>query len=975
MEEKLIISIIEHPLFGYLLQPLWARREKTDSLTIVEIAGEKAGSFTFLPQAHREIVALAGRCTAKSLMKSYSKETTVSGFEKNVTEKTIETYIRPAIERYQQRIIERLPQSGLEVYFREGVKVRALFDSAKAEVYPDPARAVFNFIKNGGQELRYFITLAAGNEIIDLNGKPFGVICSDPACVFVDRKLLVFKDIDAKKLLPFFSKEYVTVPPASEKAYIEKFIANCLKNNVEVNARGIDIQEIYPPCTARLTLTNGLDMQPVLSLDFLYEGKACPIDTPDKKVVYARQADGTTALVWFYRDKERESSLIKLLTDNGLERKWLNGFRVKQTEPEDDTNGLIDWIQAHREILGLFDLVQDIPDKRYFLGEISLENKPDESPDWFDVKSEAVFGTFRIPFIRFRNHILNDIREYVLPDGSIAVLPGEWFSRYYELMFFGREDGANIRLQRHHFRLAGILDAGTHKPVPEIHSDGLYPVPEGLNATLRPYQHKGFSWLLSLSENNFGGCLADDMGLGKTLQAITLLQYFYQHRKKEKPNRQSKVSGQLSLFTEDDISQSSSSREYPPSLVVVPASLLYNWQHELERFAPARKVYIYSGGRRMRTKDTDMFFSMFDVVLTTYGTLRIDIEMLECCSFHYFILDESQYVKNPDSVTYKAVMRIKAMHKLALTGTPVENSLTDLWAQFNIVNTGMLGNLQDFRKAYANPLRRNNKEKEAALLKIIQPFILRRTKAEVAPELPPLTEKTVYCNMSESQAESYNLEKNKLRNSLIAGEQSADTQKLSFMALQGLTRLRLLANHPKLLDLSYCGDSGKFEQVAMYLETLRNSKHKVLVFSSFVKHLRLFSGYFDQNNWKYAWLTGDMKIRDREKQVDLYMHDPEVNCFFISIKAGGVGLNLTAADYVLILDPWWNPAVENQAVSRSHRIGQQKHVIAYRFISSGTVEEKIRRLQDGKSKLAEVFASGSNPLQGMDKDDVEALLE
>jgi hypothetical protein len=239
MEEKLIISIIEHPLFGYLLQPLWARREKTDSLTIVEIAGEKAGSFTFLPQAHREIVALAGRCTAKSLMKSYSKETTVSGFEKNVTEKTIETYIRPAIERYQQRIIERLPQSGLEVYFREGVKVRALFDSAKAEVYPDPARAVFNFIKNSGDELRYFITLAAGNEIIDLNGKPFGVICNDPACVFVDRKLLVFKDIDAKKILPFFSKEYVTVPPASEKAYIEKFIANCLKNNVEVNARGM----------------------------------------------------------------------------------------------------------------------------------------------------------------------------------------------------------------------------------------------------------------------------------------------------------------------------------------------------------------------------------------------------------------------------------------------------------------------------------------------------------------------------------------------------------------------------------------------------------------------------------------------------------------------------------------------------------------------------------------------------------------
>jgi superfamily II DNA or RNA helicase len=974
MEEKLIITIIEHPLFGYFLQPLWIRKEKTDSLSILEIADEKSDGFASLPQVHKEIVILAGRCTSKSLMKSYSKEMTVSGFEKNIAKKTIQIYIRPSIERYQQRIVERLPQSGLEVYFREGVKVRALFDSNKVEVYPDPAKAVFNFIKNGEDELRYFITLAAGNKIIDLNGKPFGVICSDPACVFVDRKLLVFRDIDAKKLLPFFSKEYVTVPPASEKAYIEKFIANCLKDNVEVNALGIDIQEIHPPCIARLTLTNGLDMLPVLSLDFLYENKAYPIDTPEKKIVYARQTDGAMGLVWFYRDKERESSLVGLLTDNGLERKWVNGFRVKQTGPEDATDGLIGWIQTHREVLGRFDLVQDIPDRRYFLGEISLENRLDEKQDWFDVKSEAVFGTFRIPFIRFRNHILNDIREYILPDGSIAVLPGEWFSRYYELMFFGREVAGNICLQRHHFRLACILDADAHKPVPDMHSGGLYPIPEGLNATLRPYQHKGFSWLLRLSENRFGACLADDMGLGKTLQAIALLQYFYQFRKKEKPGRQSKASGQLSLFAEDGLSQNSF-REYPPSLVVVPASLLYNWQHELKRFAPTRKVHIYSGGKRMKAKDPDTFFSMFDVILTTYGTLRIDIEMLECCSFHYFILDESQYVKNPDSVTYKAVMRIKAMHKLTLTGTPVENSLTDLWAQFNIVNTGMLGSLKDFRKAYVNPLSRNNKEKEEALLKIIQPFILRRTKAEVAPELPPLTEKTIYCNMSESQAESYNLEKNKLRNSLIAGEQSADSQKLSFMALQGLTRLRLLANHPKLLDLSYSGDSGKFEQVTMYLETLRNSKHKVLVFSSFVKHLRLFSDYFDRNNWKYAWLTGETEIRDREKQVDLYMHDPEVNCFFISIKAGGVGLNLTAADYVLILDPWWNPAVENQAVSRSHRIGQEKHVIAYRFISSGTIEEKIRHLQDGKSKLAEVFASGSNPLRGIAKEDVEALLE
>jgi SNF2 family DNA or RNA helicase len=195
------------------------------------------------------------------------------------------------------------------------------------------------------------------------------------------------------------------------------------------------------------------------------------------------------------------------------------------------------------------------------------------------------------------------------------------------------------------------------------------------------------------------------------------------------------------------------------------------------------------------------------------------------------------------------------------------------------------------------------------------------------------------------------------------------------MTLQGLTRLRLLANHPKLLEPSYSGDSGKSGQVMMYLETLRSGGHKVLVYSSFVKHLRLYSGYFDQNGWAYAWLTGETDVRNREKEIDRFMRQPDVNCFFISLKAGGVGLNLTAADYVLILDPWWNPAAEDQAVSRSHRIGQDRHVIVYRFITFGTVEEKIRHLQDRKSRLAGTYVFSSNLLQAISREDVEDLLE
>lgn len=976
--EKLVITIIEHPLFGYLLQPVWAGREGLGSLSVLEAAGEQSAGFASLPPVHREIIALAGHCSDKSLMKSYSRETTVSGFLKEVTDKTIQLYIRPAIERYQRRIVERLQASGLEVYLREGVKKRALFESDRLNIASGPSRSVFNFTKSGTDGLRYFITIALGGERIILKDKPFGIIYNDPACVFVGRKLLVFEDIDAKKLLPFFSKEYIVVPASSEKAYIERFIAGCVKNNVEVNARGIGIEEILPQRRARLLLANGLDMSPVLILDFMYDGKVYPFDTPEKKVVYARQKDGATSLAWFYRDRDWETSLVNILTDNGLERKWINSFRVKCSAPEDEAGMLLDWVQAHRDLLSLFDLEQDIPDKKYFLGEVFLESSLEEKPDWFDLKSEAVFGEFRIPFIRFKNYILNGIREYVLPDGSIAVLPSEWYTRYYELMFFGREESGRIRLGKYYTGSITMPSTDTDKLFADIHPERLYPVPDGLNATLRPYQHKGFCWLLSLAGSRLGGCLADDMGLGKTLQAIALLQHFHLLRKKEKPdqvlNQKPKPAGQLSLFEEDSQPQSASP-EYPPSLVVVPASLLHNWQNELKRFTPGQKVYLHSGDKRMKTRDLDIFLGRYDVVLTTYGTLRMDIEALESCSFCHFILDESQYVKNPDSATYKAVMRIRAMHRLALTGTPVENSLMDLWTQMNIVNEGLLGSRKAFRKAYVEPLSMNNKDKEAALLKIIRRFLLRRTKGEVAPELPPLTEETVYCDMSEQQSDVYIVEKNKLRNILLSGDSPADSPNLAFMALQGLTRLRLLANHPKLLDSSYPGDSGKFEQVIMCLETLRSGDHKVLVFSSFVKHLRLLSGYFDLKGWKYAWLTGETAIRDREKEVDRYMQNPDVNCFFISMKAGGVGLNLTAADYVLILDPWWNPAVEDQAVGRSHRIGQNRHVIVYRFISSGTIEEKIRCLQDSKSKLAETFISSSNPLQAMQKEDMDVLLE
>lgn len=324
---------------------------------------------------------------------------------------------------------------------------------------------------------------------------------------------------------------------------------------------------------------------------------------------------------------------------------------------------------------------------------------------------------------------------------------------------------------------------------------------------------------------------------------------------------------------------------------------------------------------------------------------------------------------------YKAVKQIVAEHKLVLTGTPIENSLSDLWAQFDIINEGMLGTFSSFKKAYIHPIiNKKSKEKEEVLLKIISPFLLRRTKEEVASELPPLVEEVILCDMSDEQKSWYEKERSRIRNSLIENiveHTNLSANRYSFLALQGLTRLRLLANHPILMDKEFIGASGKFEQVVMQLESLRAGKHKALIFSAFVKHLHLFSDYFDQQSWKYAMLTG--ATVDREKEITRFRERDDINCFFISLKAGGLGLNLTAADYVFILDPWWNPAAEMQAVSRAHRIGQEKNVMVYRFISTDTIEEKIVTLQKEKSQLAATFIN-TNRIMHLSMKEVDELL-
>jgi SNF2 family DNA or RNA helicase len=425
---------------------------------------------------------------------------------------------------------------------------------------------------------------------------------------------------------------------------------------------------------------------------------------------------------------------------------------------------------------------------------------------------------------------------------------------------------------------------------------------------------------------------------------------------------------QLSLF---DIPAFTEGKPLNTSLIVMPVSLIHNWENEIIKFAPTLKVYKFFGTQRTRNFD-DLL--NVDVVLASYGVVRNDIESLRNLNFKYVILDESQLIKNPDSKIYKAIIQLQSEHKLVLTGTPIENSLTDLWAQLNFLNRDLLKNQHYFREEFVVPIERyHDEEKQRKLLIIINPFILRRKKEEVVKELPLLSEQILYCDMTEEQQKIYESEKSSVRNIIYESFENKGFEKSSILILKALNKLRLLANHPVLTEPDYTSDSGKFDEIVRSIENVVQEQHKVLIFSSYVKHLNIVANYIKQQNIEFAMLTGASK--NRQNIIEKFQKDENTRVFLISLKAGGIGLNLTAADYVFILDPWWNPAAENQAISRAHRIGQDKKVFVYRFISRDTIEEKIKLLQQRKSAIAEIFINNNNPFRSFKKDEIEDLFK
>lgn len=573
--------------------------------------------------------------------------------------------------------------------------------------------------------------------------------------------------------------------------------------------------------------------------------------------------------------------------------------------------------------------------------------------DWFEVRANADFDGISVPFPALLEALRNGDNTVVLDDGSVGLLPEDWLKRHGLLIGTGKVSGDHLRFQKYQ---AGLLDA-LLLAAPEANCDATFnkvrkelqsfqsiqpgKQPRGFQGMLRDYQLEGVGWFEFLNRFSFGGCLADDMGLGKTVQVLALLESLRAKRKTDGPRC---------------------------SLVVAPRSVLYNWRDEAERFAPKLRVLTHAGLERNRDKEV---FSEYDLVLTTYGTLRRDITIFREQEFAYAILDEAQAIKNADTETAKAARLLNARRRLGLSGTPIENHLGELWSLFEFLNPGMLGTSSVFQRCAAdNP----DQETRTLLSRALRPFILRRTKGQVARELPERVEQTVYCELEGKQRKEYDELRDHYRQMLMSKIDLEGINKAKFIILEALLRLRQAACHPGLIDKKRVNDgSAKLDALMAQLSEVVEGGHKALVFSQFTSLLAILKPRLDAEKIPYEYLDG--RTRDRAAKVRHFQEDEGCSLFLISLKAGGLGLNLTAAEYVFLLDPWWNPAVEAQAIDRAHRIGQTKNVFAYRLIAKDTVEEKVLELQKGKRELADAILNEDNSLiRNLTSADLELLL-
>ena len=681
------------------------------------------------------------------------------------------------------------------------------------------------------------------------------------------------------------------------------------------------------------------------------------IPVRSKKQIYIKDRKGEIFTI--QRNEAEEDRFTAMLlrqlpdADEQLENDLPYFYMHKQKFLEEDwfLNAFEQWGQEGITVLGF----NQLKGNKLNGNKAKISVQVNSGLNWFNADVNVRFGKKKAALKQLHRSVHNNTRFVQLDDGTLGILPEEWLEKFAAWFSAGEIEDDQLLIPKVNFSSVARLYKAEELDEVVQRELALYQkrfsdfegikeveIPEGLNADLRHYQHQGLNWLNFLDDFNFGGCLADDMGLGKTLQIIS---FILSQRKKVQCNC---------------------------NLIVVPTSLLFNWQAEVQKFAPSLKMHtIYGQDRIKQMKDLDRY----EIVLTSYGTLLSDIAWLKQHTFNYIFLDESQNIKNIASQRYQAVRLLKSRNKIAITGTPVENNTLDLFAQFSFACPGLLGSRQSFRDLFSIPIDQFKSSRHLKeLQQKIAPFILRRTKKEVATELPEKTEMVLYCPMCEPQRKVYDAYEHEIRD-FIEGKTEEDLSNNTMYVLKGLTRLRQICDAPVLLKEEKLHGQGS-AKIDVLMEQIENNApgHKILVFSQFVSMLDLIRKELQDRNIDFEYLTGSTK--NREEVVNHFQSNPDVRVFLISLKAGGTGLNLTEADYVYIVDPWWNPAVENQAIDRSYRIGQNKHVVAVRLICPDTVEEKIMKLQETKRTLSDdLIKSEPAFFKSMSKEDWLSLLK
>ena len=827
------------------------------------------------------------------------------------------------------------------------------FYRSRVDVNPLHFEPLIQFDKHS-EGITYTLSLKENETIfLPMNSK-IDILLNEPGWLIINKKLGQLKDLNTKKLQPFLTKKSIEIPSKLVDNFFKNFIPEIAKK-IDIEATGFEVEnrDKIISCT----------IQPVydffkncyyLNLYFDYNGYTFDAgktkkthsfvdfnaaDEP-KIIQFKRSSDET-----LYREKLLELGLIKVKNE-------LFGLNAAVETPDPYLN--IQFIIDHKEELESLGFTIEnlkLESKEVITENHSVLTSKETAGDWFDIKIIIKIGTYTINFSEIIPNIKSKERLFLLPDGNYFLIPLEWFSKYSSLAKLAKTENGNLLLRKSNF---AALDTITEIKN-EVIQKAEYTSSELLKATLRPYQIDGVKWLLGHHNSNLGACLADDMGLGKTLQTLAVLVAVQEQL------------GFTTKTTNFDLFANETTIEREPlkALIVLPSSLVFNWYNESAKFTPHFTKMQYVGNDR---KQLASRLASTDLIFTSYSIIHRDISILEKYDFRYLILDESQYIKNKDSKIFKAINKIDTAHKIALSGTPIENSLDDLWSQMQFINPDILGSYNFFASNFKIPIEKKQDENILSELKnLVQPYILRRTKEQVLKDLPELSEQIYYCNMDPEQEKLYEKEKSKARNFLLKTDGSSP-DKISI--INTLMKLRQLSNHPKMVDQNSEIDSGKYIAVTNYVETLVKGKQKAIIFSSFVTNLSFYTDWCKENKIEYCEITGETPAHKREQQVKLFQEKENPLLFFISLKAGGVGLNITKASYVLFLDPWWNPFAEKQGVGRAHRIGQLNKVNVIRFISKNTVEEKIIKLQENKKLLSDSLLEESYI-----NDEIEANLE